>query len=328
MTKKGVLLINLGTPGAPTSHAVGRYLREFLMDPRVIQLPWFIRFVLVYGLIVPFRKHSSAHAYQTIWQAEGSPLLIISKQCTKKLQQELGSEYIVSLGMRYGNPSIESALEALSECESITVIPLYPQYASATTGSSLEALMKILEKKSFIPPFKIIHTFYSDPLFIKAMANKIAPYIEGYDFILFSYHGLPENQLQKEGCDPICANRCVIRASSTNCYRAQCYATTEAIAATLHMDTSKIETTFQSRLGRTPWIKPYTDEILPKLIDKNIKRLAVVCPSFVTDCLETLEEIGIQLQKTWKDLGGTELTLIPSLNSDPEWINALTSMIR
>ena len=323
--KKGLLLINIGSPEAPDISAVRRYLREFLSDKRVIDLPALLRYILLYGFILPFRPKKSAHAYQAIWTPKGSPLICYSEQLCEQLQQHLGTDYTVVLGMRYGTPSIATALQQLKACEHITILPLYPQYSSAATGSSIEKVLQTLLPTTIFPSINVIRDFYSHPAFIYAQAELIKPHIQNHDYILFSYHGVPERHLLKGGCKTICENSCPSAAATSGCYRAQCFETTRLLAETLQL--TAFSSAFQSRLGKTPWIRPYTDEILVTLINKGIKRLAVACPSFVTDCLETIEEIGIRAKEQWLALGGEELTLIPCLNDNPLWVNAITKLI-
>jgi protoporphyrin/coproporphyrin ferrochelatase len=318
----GVLLINLGTPKSSTYISVWRYLREFLSDYRVITLPSILRYILLYGVILPLRTHKTMHAYRKIWTENGSPLRYHSEQLKHNLQQHLGDKYKISLGMRYGQPSIEQALLELAHCTHITILPLFPHYASATSGSAIEYTLQLLAKQTIIPSFSVIREFYQHPNFIQAEANKIQPILNSHDFILFSYHGLPENHLHQSGCKQICTNNCPLPDhNNPNCYRAQCFATTTLIAKNLNLSTQQYASSFQSRLGKTPWIKPYTDTILVTLRARGIKRLAVVCPSFITDCLETLEEIGMQLQQQWLKLGGEKFTLVPGLNSECAWID-------
>ncbi len=322
--KKGLLLINIGSPDTPSIKDVRRYLRVFLSDKRVIDLPVLLRLVLVYCFILPFRPRRSAEAYQAVWTSEGSPLSRNSERMRQSLQTQLGMNYQVALGMRYGKPSIQTALESLNACDHITVLPLYPQYSSAATGSSIEDVLNRLASKPIFPSITVIRDFYQHPAYIKAQAAEIAPHINDHDHILFSYHGLPENHLLKEGCNPVCVEACRPKGAARGCYRAQCLETTALIANTLKLKT--FSASFQSRLGRTPWIKPYTDQILTDLAARGIKRLAVVCPSFVTDCLETLEEIGIRAKEQWLALGGEVFTFIPCMNESPLWMDALVEI--
>ncbi len=326
--KNGLLLINLGTPSSPHLKAVRKYLAEFLSDKRVIDLPLWLRYPLIYGTILPFRPKQTSKAYQAIWTENGSPLLKNSRNLELKLQERLSDDWQVCLGMRYGQPSLEEGLKQLIACKNLTILPLYPQYSSAATGSSLEAVLEIVAKQNTHPSLTIISDFYEEPEFINAQAAVIQPYLEGHEHLLLSYHGLPERHLKKSGCFTICATDCP-PMSNTNqkCYRAQCYATTRALAKKLALQEGNYSMSFQSRLGKTPWIKPYTDEVLTNLITKGIKRVAIACPSFVADCLETLEEIGIRAQESWVKSGGEKLTLIPSVNHSDLWVEGLVSLI-
>jgi ferrochelatase len=325
--KHGLLLINLGTPDNPSTSAVRRYLREFLSDERVISLPTPLRYILLYGLILPFRARQSAHAYQSIWMPEGSPLLYHSRNLADKLQDRLGTNCKVILGMRYGRPSIQDALLQLQECETITILPLYPQYSSAATGSSIERVLQLIAKQTTLPSIKVIRDFHSHPKFINAQSELIKPYLATHDYVLFSYHGLPENHLHKSGCKPVCLANCPSTSSiKRTCYRAQCMQTTSLVAKTLGLTSGQYGTAFQSKLGKTPWIKPYTDQIITDLFSQGTRRIAIVCPSFVADCLETLEEIGIRLKEQWMEMGGEQFSLIPCLNNNEHWLDALLSM--
>lgn len=321
---KGLLLINLGTPASPNVKAVRRYLREFLSDSRVIDLPTPFRYLLLYAFILPFRPKISAKAYQFIWTSEGSPLLVNSQRLIEKLSQKLGASYQIAFGMRYGEPSIATALTTLSNCEEITVLPLYPQYSSAATGSSIEKLLSLISQQNSHPTLTVIRDFYQHPGFIAAQADLIRPYLARHDHLLLSYHGIPERHIRKTGCESVCQDRCPpISSANQTCYKAQCQQTSDALAKTLGLAKNQYSAAFQSRLGKTPWIKPYTDELLPKLAQQGIKNLAVACPSFVADCLETLEEIGFQAKEQWRQLGGEQLTLIPCLNDSKRWVKAV-----
>ena len=320
--KQGLLLINLGTPEAPDNVSVRRYLRTFLSDKHVIDLPILLRYFLLFGIILPFRTKQSAKAYQAIWTEHGSPLLYHSEALLHELKQHLASDFDVALAMRYSKPSIEDALSTLSKCSTIIVLPLYPQYAMATTGSSIAVVQKLVNSMQPAPTLRVIQDFYNHPAFISAQAEQIKPYLNTHEYILFSYHGLPERQLNKVGCKTICKTTCP-KAGNRYCYRAQCLQTTSEISTLLKLDKKNHSSSFQSRLGRTPWIKPYTDEILPELAQQGIKRLAITCPSFVADCVETLEEIAMRAKKQWLALGGEKLTLIPALNSNSNWVAAI-----
>lgn len=329
--KTGILLLNTGTPKKADKTHVGRYLRQFLMDPRVIDLPWYIRWPLVNGLVIPARLKTSTEAYRMIWTEKGSPLLANSVILKEKLSA-LYPEYTIALGMRYGEPSVADAIEALQKagCERWIIMPLFPQYASASTGSVLALFLAIIAQFNNIPPFRIVPSFYDHPAFIQAYANNIQPVLptsmSEEDFVLFSYHGLPERHIGKSGCKTVCYTQkdypdCpAISIKNAYCYRAQCYATSRLLAEQLQLKSKQYATVFQSRLGKTPWIKPYNDEYLAVLIQKGIKNLAIACPSFVIDCLETLEEIAIRLKAQWEKCGGVGFTMVPCLNDDASWI--------
>lgn len=324
--KSSILCINLGTPENPTLSSVKKYLKEFLMDRRVIALPAWVRWILVHLFIVPFRSKQSTKNYQSIWTDEGSPLRVHLVELIHKLQNKYGTKAHVTYAMRYGYPSIPEVLEQLCKTsEELTIIPLYPQYASATNGSSLEAVFETLKCLEAIPSVRIIRDFYNDNGYIKALAHSISPYLSEKMHLLLSYHGLPENQLMKLGCKPVCSTECPVSLTDNNkpCYRQQCFATSRLLANELQLKNHQYSVSFQSRLGKTPWIKPYTDETLLQLASQGVKHLAIACPSFVADCLETLEEIGMQAKQSWKDLGGESFQLIPCLNAQDQWIDAL-----
>jgi len=313
----GVLLLNLGTPDNCSVTAVAKYLNQFLSDPRVIELPAILRWLLVKFIIVPFRSAKSAHAYREIWQADGSPLLINSELLRTVLAEKLNSDdnknYIVTLGMRYGKPDINTALRQLEKLavEKIIVIPLFPQYSSAATGSALEQVLQIIAKFKVIPEIAVITAYFQNADFIQALTNSIQPYITSdFEYLLMSYHGLPERQMLHSGC-----------------YKTQCLQTSNLVAKSLNLAESAWGYSFQSRLGRLPWIRPYTDEVLIELRQRGIKNLVICCPSFVVDCLETLEEIGMRALQQWQVLGGQTLTLVPCLNAQPSWVNALEAMV-
>lgn len=309
----GILLINLGTPEAPTEDAVRKYLNVFLSDPYVITLPKILRDILVQKIILPKRPKLSAHAYNQIWTDAGSPLLVNSVALQNALQKKCGDSYIIELGMRYSNPSIEHAIDNLqkNKCEKIIVLPLYPQFANATTQSTLDVVDSAFKKNKSNTEIKIIHDFYNQNFYIHSFANNIQRSIDknNPEFILFSYHGLPKRQ------------------RGANDYRAHCFATTQLIADKLNLSSEKYQTVFQSRLGFTKWIGPYTDCALKQLREKGIKNLSVVCPSFIADCVETLEEINIRLRAQWMELGGESFECIPCLNADESWVDALGGWI-
>ncbi|MES2745612.1 MAG: ferrochelatase [Bdellovibrionota bacterium] len=339
LRKTGVILINLGSPDKPDTPSVRRYLQQFLMDWRVIDIPYLMRWLLVYGPISILRAPKSAHAYQKVWRKEGSPLVIEGFNLAKRVGEILGPDYSVHLAMRYGSPSIESVVKKMLDegVEEIRALPLYPQYASASTASSVDELNRVLGKEVAFPPLRILPDFYDHPGFIASFAEVTKTFLESSNFkpdhILFSYHGLPEHQMRsadrsKSHCLQAadCCNR--ITAVNRFCYRAQCFQTTFALQKALGRTHEDSSLSFQSRLGRRPWIQPYTDFELPILRQRGVKRLAVMCPAFVADCLETLEEIAIRAAEDWKALGGEALTLVPSLNSEEIWCRTVADMVK
>ncbi len=334
---QGVLLVNLGTVSSPRVGDVRRYLREFLSDPRVLDISRAARWALVHGVILPFQSRTTAAAYAKIWSTAGSPLLVHSLAQRDGVAKQLGPGFVVELGMRYGAPSIADALQRLlrARAERITVVPLFPQFAAASTGSALARVFQLAARTWNAPQLSTLGPFHMHPSFIDALAAVTAPALDAFgpDHVLLSYHGLPERQIRKS--DPS-GRHCLIEADccasvsrvNSSCYRAQCFATSRALATALALSRGAYSVSFQSRLGRTPWIKPYTDVVLPELAAGGIRRLAVACPSFVADCLETLEEIGIRARAQWRELGGEQLCLVPCLNADPLWIESLARMIR
>jgi ferrochelatase len=329
MKRTGILLINLGTPDSPSTSSVKKYLNEFLMDKRVIDLPYWIRLILVQGIIVPFRSKKSAHNYQTIWTEQGSPLLVHTQELTKKLQNHVGKQIKVAMGMRYGSPSIQQGLEDLKDCEKLIIFPLYPQYASATTGSSIEKVMALFSQEQVIPSFAYIRDYFDHPAYIEALTLNLKNKVKKDHHLILSYHGLPERQLEAIGCRPVCQGSCSLDVIQVQgCYRQQCFINSHHLTQALGIEQSNYTVSFQSRLGKTPWIKPFTDESLKHLYDKGIRKLQVACPSFVADCLETLEEIAITTKEQWFALGGEAFEYLPCLNSEPEWIEAITKIIQ
>ena len=331
--KKGLLLINLGTPSSPTTKSVRKYLKQFLSDRRVVDLPNLFRFLLVNLAILPFRSKKSALAYQKIWSKEGSPLLVNSHNLLESVTSKIGGKYETALGMRYGSPSIKDALDNLSHCTDITVLPLYPQYASSSTGSAVEEVLRYFKTKTNIPGLRIQEAFYSDPDFIQSWVEILAEHQKkhNWDHLLFSYHGLPErhvrqNETGKVNCD---MHKACPQMNKANrfCYRAQCYETTRLICDQLGLRQGEFSVGFQSRLGVRKWIKPYTDKIMPDLRKRGVNNLAVVCPSFVSDCLETLEEIAVRGKDSWISLGGRKLTLVPCLNNSRRWVDSVIKMV-
>jgi protoporphyrin/coproporphyrin ferrochelatase len=333
--KTGVLLINLGTPDSPSKADVKRYLTQFLNDRRVIDISPIGRFVLVNGIIVPFRTGNSARLYKHIWTAEGSPLLVNSKKTKDALQKQLGSDYVVELGMRYQNPSIELALDNLRKAHvsSLIILPLYPQYASSSTGSSVEEAMRILKGWEVTPSVKIISKFYDHPGFIDACVERAKTYdLNAYDYFIFSYHGLPERHISK-GSAHYGGNSCnlgsccdTITEKNAYCYRANCFETTRQLVKRLNIPEGKYETTFQSRLN-DKWIKPYSDKVVERKANEGKKKMLVFSPAFVADCLETIYEIGTEYNEIFEKHGGEKIQLVDSLNDHPTWINALKDIV-
>ncbi|MBK8044979.1 MAG: ferrochelatase [Haliscomenobacter sp.] len=330
----GVLLVNLGTPDTPTRSAVYRYLKQFLLDPRVIDYPWLPRNLLVRGIIAPFRSGSSSRLYQRLWTENGSPLKFYGERLAAGLQQALGETYAVELGMRYQNPSVESAVDRLMQrqVQRIVVLPLFPQYASATTGSVHEEVMRILKQKQVIPELVLVNSYYDyDPMIRLFAANARQFQLDSYDHVIFSYHGLPQRQLRKADAFNHClqASGCCqcITPANQFCYSAQCHATTAAIVAQLELPEGSYTTTFQSRLGPEKWAQPYTSEVLDGLAANGAKRVLVFSPAFVADCLETLVEIGYEYQHRFEEKGGEKVDLVPSLNDHPEWIQAVKTLV-
>lgn len=338
MPKTGVLLVNLGTPDSPETKDVRTYLFQFLNDPRVIDINPIARWMLVNLIIVPFRAPKSAKVYKELWEhyhPNGSPLLYYGKFLETELQKQLGSDYKVLLGMRYKNPPISKAIQEFntSGIEKLIVIPLFPQYASASTGSALEEVMKELSKYQIIPELKIVSNFFDNELFIKAFATltKAAMDKSEYDHILFSYHGLPERQIRKGDCTNICLTNdscCnTINAYNYFCYRAQCFATTRLIVQELGLLEGQYSTCFQSRLGRDPWIKPYTDEVIKDIAAKGKKKVLALVPSFISDCLETTIEVGEEYKEMFIEAGGEKWEMVESLNDNEIWVECLKKMV-
>ncbi|MBL7779667.1 MAG: ferrochelatase [Saprospiraceae bacterium] len=332
----GILIVNLGTPDAPTRAAVYRYLKQFLLDPRVIDINPIARNLLVRGIIAPFRSGKSALAYQELWTDNGSPLKFYGERLVAQVQQILGSDYQVELGMRYQNPSIESAIDRLMQAkvDCIKVFSLFPQYASATVGSVHEEVMRVLSKKQIIPAVDFISSYATWPAMIDMYVQNARQFdISSYDHILFSYHGLPQRQLIKGDAFNHCLKNadCCQTLTPTNqfCYSAQCYATTRAIAEKLDLKPEQYTVCFQSRLGRDPWTQPYTVKTIETLArEKGAKQLLVFCPAFTADCLETTIEIGSEYKEDFEKWGGDHLDLVPSLNDSPEWAQAIALFLK
>jgi ferrochelatase len=340
MNRVGVLLINLGTPDAPTPEAVGRYLRQFLMDRFVIDVPKPLRWFLVNVMIVPRRKGQSARAYQKVQLPEGSPLRVYTRELAEKVAARLAVDrdcFVVEYAMRYGNPSIASSLERLrsQDVSRIIVMPMYPQYAESSYRTAVEETKKAAEESGLANRLSFFPVFYDRPGFINACAGRVRETVQLWpvEHFVFSFHSLPVRHLKK--LDATSAH-CLIKsdccdaisAVNQNCYRAQCTFTARAIARELGLRDDGYTISFQSRLGRAEWLGPQTEDVLKKLAHAGVKRVAVACPSFVADCLETLEEIGIRAHDNFISAGGEELRLVPSLNSEPAWVEAVAGWLR
>ncbi len=332
--KTGVLLVNLGTPDSTKTSDVRKYLREFLMDWRVIDIPFISRWMLINFIIAPFRSPKSAHEYKKLWQERGSPLLFHGLDLQKLVQKALGDEYIVGFGMRYQNPSLEKAVEIFKDkaITKLIVIPLYPQYASASTGSTIEEVMRVIGQWQIIPELKIVSNFCDDPLFIKAFAEQGKKYMneQSYDHILFSYHGIPERQIIKGSVSDQCKlGTCCqsYHARNKYCYRAQCFETTRLLVKELGLKEGDYSISFQSRLGKTPWIKPYTDHNVEALAKAGKKKVLFFSPSFVADCLETTIEGGEEYKLLFEKHGGNHWQLVESLNTSPLWVECVKEMV-
>ena len=336
-SRAGLLLVNLGTPESPAPRDVRTYLREFLMDPRVLDVPAWRRWLIVNLLILPLRPRQSGKAYAKIWTDAGSPLLVHSRELLEKVRARLhGDDATVELGMRYGQPSIAGALERLRRAgvDRLIVFPLYPQYSSAASGSAVERVYRVAARYWNTPSIQIIPPFYDHPGFIDACADAARPVIDRTDpeLVFFSFHGLPERQVRKSDdsgrhClrDPSCCERIV--EANRNCYRAQCVATANALANRLNIPVAKRVLCFQSRLGRTPWIRPYTDEVLAERARAGCRRAVILSPAFVSDCLETLEELGMRGAAIWNDNGGERLGVVPCINSSKRWVDTMLTII-
>lgn len=328
-----ILIINLGTPDSPKTNDVRRYLSEFLNDKRVIDLPWLWRKLLVNLIIVPFRSPKSARLYKELWTPEGSPLLINTEKLKSALQIVLGDNYEVEMAMRYGKPSLKKVLNKLNDKQPqrIIIVPLYPQYASSTTGSTIEMAVQLIGKWKQVPQVQMIHHFHNNPGFIDAFVHRIKAYEpEKYDHIIMSYHGLPINHVTEthdgRSCDEM---GCREKRHNENhyCYLAACYETSRLLAENLNLQQQDYTVCFQSRLNKN-WITPFTDEVVLNLANKGVKRLLVISPAFVADCLETIHELGKELKDNFESNGGEELTLVDSLNKLPQWVNTMAGMIK
>jgi ferrochelatase len=331
MNKQGVLLVNLGSPNSPSVPDVRKYLREFLMDGRVLDAPYPIRWFVVHCCILPFRPKQSAEAYHKIWLPEGSPLIVTSKRLQTELQQRI--DLPIELAMRYQNPSITEAVQRLDELDvsELLVIPLFPHYAMSSFETAVEQVKEVVRKIAPHMELRIAPPYYNQGDYIEALVASATEYLErDYDHLLFSFHGIPERHLHKSdptGSHCLKTNNCCNVASPAHrtCYRAQCFKTVEAFVK--RSGVRNYSVAFQSRLGKEPWLQPYTDRELVRLAQAGIRRLLIICPAFVADCLETIEELGMRGKAAFFEAGGEDLTLIPCLNDHPAWVAALEAMI-
>ena len=332
--KRGVLLMNLGSPDSTEVKDVKKYLNQFLMDGRVIDKPYLVRALLVQGIIVPFRAPKSAEAYETIWTKEGSPLIVISKQLRDAVQLQL--EMPVEITMRYGNPTPEAAFEKLLEklpgMDEVVAVPLYPHYAMSSFETAVEFVKEIHRKKKYGFSLNFIDPYFKKPDYIEAMAENMKAYLnKEYDHILFSYHGVPARHIMKSDItgkhclqSPDCCN--TPSPAHAYCYRHQCLTTIRLITEKLAVPKEKFSISFQSRLGKG-WLEPFTDVRLKEMPKEGIKKLLIICPAFVSDCLETLEEIEIRGKESFMEAGGETFTMIPCLNTHPLWVKALSRWV-
>lgn len=336
MSKTGIILMNLGSPDSTTVKDVRRYLNEFLMDGRVIDKPYLMRLLLVKGIITPFRAPKSAEAYETIWWKEGSPLIVLTEQLRNAVQQK--TTMPVEISMRYGNPtpttSYENLLKRSPDVEEVILLPLYPQYAMSSYETAVEHMKDAHKKNGYTFSLKVVPPFYNHPAYINALAESIKPYLNNsFDQLLFSYHGIPERHIlkgdpTKKHCMQV--ENCCYKSSDSHptCYRHQVTITSEIVCKKLGLKKDKWQQSYQSRLGRDPWLTPSTQTVIPEMPGKGIKKLLVVCPSFISDCLETLEEIDIRGREDFEKNGGESYTYIPCLNTNELWVNTVFELVK
>ncbi|MGF1448534.1 MAG: ferrochelatase [Opitutales bacterium] len=333
MSDKAVILLNLGSPDSTSVSDVRRYLREFLMDGRVLDAPTPIRWAVVNGLILPFRPKQSAEAYRRVWKEDGSPLILTSIAVQQALQARV--DVPVELAMRYGNPSIPEAVQRLKAkgTRALYIIPLYPHYAMSSYETVVVRLMEELAAQAPEMQTSLLQPFYDDPAYIEALVESAQPYLEApYDKLLFSFHGIPERHLRKSDpshahclkCPDCCNNP---HPAHATCYRHQCMTTVQRFVQSAGIPEDKYFVSFQSRLGRDPWLTPYTDKTLERFGQEGVQRLRVICPAFVSDCLETLEEISMEGRESFLEAGGKDFEQIPCLNEHPAWIGFLKDRI-
>jgi ferrochelatase len=333
MKDQALLLVNLGSPASTEVADVRRYLNQFLMDPYVIDLPWPVRRLLV-SLILIRRPKDSAHAYASIWWEQGSPLVVLSQRLQRAMENSW-RHGPVELAMRYGEPSIETQLLKLAGqgIKQVTLAPLYPQFADSTVTTVIEEARRVLRERKLGIQLSVLEPFYDQPEYLDALVASARPHLEqDYDHLLLSFHGLPERHLKKldvTGSHCCGAADCCATAPAEvlqHCYRAQCVHSAEAFAAQLGLTADRWSLAFQSRLGRAKWIEPYTEQRLEELARQGVKKVLVMCPAFVADCIETLEEIGDRGSEQFRAAGGEKLVLVPCLNDHPDWVAALNSL--
>ena len=327
--------MNLGSPDSTATKDVRRYLNEFLMDGRVIDVPYLARLLLVKGIVVPFRAPKSAEAYKTIWTDKGSPLVVMTKNLQAALQEKFDEP--VEIAMRYGNPSTKEGLDKLQsrnpDITEVVAVPLYPHYAMSSFETAVEDVKETHAKYNYPFSIKFVEPYYNDPGYIDALAENMRSYVAGdYDKILFSYHGVPARHIRKSdttGCHCLKVSNCceVPSAAHAHCYRHQCFTTTKLVMAKLNIPESKYAISFQSRLGKG-WLEPFTDIRLKELPGEGVKKLLILCPAFVSDCLETLEEIAIRGKEIFMEAGGEDYKMIPCLNTNPLWVDALENLVK
>jgi protoporphyrin/coproporphyrin ferrochelatase len=326
--RNGLLLVNTGSPASTQTADVRRYLRQFLSDARVLDMPAPLRWALVNLVIAPFRAPHSAEAYKKVWTPEGSPLLVHGRALQQGLAAELGTNWQVELGMAVGEPSLRSGLESLRSCRKIVLVPLYPQYAGATTGSILDQSLHALAQRVNVPILQVLPPFYAEPAFIRSVVQVARPHLLEFrpDTLVYSFHGLPESQIKAAGAAE--GRRCLegdcCARPSAHCYRQHCLTTARLLEAELGPGV----VAFQSRLGRARWLEPSLEQVLTDLATRGSKKVAVIAPSFVADCLETLEEIGQRGAELFREKGGEELRMIPAVNAHPAWVQALAELVR
>ncbi|WP_126972588.1 ferrochelatase [Gynurincola endophyticus] len=336
--KRGIVLMNLGSPDSTEVKDVRRYLNEFLMDPRVIDKPYLLRALLVKGIIVPFRAPKSAAAYRSIWTEEGSPLIVLSEQLKKAVQGQVEDVPVV-IAMRYGNPTPWAAYDELLKMdpsiEEVVLFPLYPHWAMSSYDTAVEYAVKVHKERNYKFDLKVTPPYYNQQEYLNALAESMKPYLaQEYDYVLFSYHGIPErhniNAVEDlNGCTSKkdCAACKADVMPHEKCYRHQCTWTTETVTTMLGIPAGKYGTSFQSRLGRDPWLQPYTAAQFEELPERGFKKVLVVCPAFVSDCLETLEEIAEEGKELFMHAGGESFQMIPCLNTHPTWVNTVLTLV-